>query len=339
MLGGQRADIHEIGKADFVMQAVQVAAALETSGSPKPGNVYRTRDFKDTRFEHFLAGSIALGPAMRKAALRGIYVGRGQMRISGIRLGSLVKEAVVAVRNSHTGGNTHLGISLLFAPLASAAGIGLSRTERLSAEVLKRDVVRVIRGTTENDAVDAFEAIRLASSAALGRIRDRKVPDLYSPRATKEIVERKLTLRKIMLAAARWDSIAREWSTSMRVTFGLGYPTFKQVFRQYRDVNLATVHTFLKILSRIPDTFIARKVGVKETESIERAVQIGMKKAAMISKTADRALQLGGLSTPDGRRVVESLDDYLRRRELNPGTSADLTASSILVAVLCGFRP
>ena len=31
----------------------QLAAALEVSGWPKPGNVHRTADFTDTRFEHY----------------------------------------------------------------------------------------------------------------------------------------------------------------------------------------------------------------------------------------------------------------------------------------------
>ena len=62
--------------ADGVMISAQLAAALEVSGWPKPGNVHRMANFEDTTFEQFIAGSIALGPQARMAALRGIEAGR-----------------------------------------------------------------------------------------------------------------------------------------------------------------------------------------------------------------------------------------------------------------------
>jgi len=54
------------------MRAAQLAACLEVSGTPKPGNVHRAFDFPDTRFEHFLAGGVALGPATREVAGGGV---------------------------------------------------------------------------------------------------------------------------------------------------------------------------------------------------------------------------------------------------------------------------
>ncbi len=32
---------------------INVASLLELAGWPKPGNVHRTQDFQDTKFEHF----------------------------------------------------------------------------------------------------------------------------------------------------------------------------------------------------------------------------------------------------------------------------------------------
>ncbi|MEM1607345.1 MAG: triphosphoribosyl-dephospho-CoA synthase, partial [Candidatus Bathyarchaeia archaeon] len=62
---------------EYIRQRAELAAALEVSGWPKPGNVHRTRDHADARFEHFLAGSIALGPSTAAAALRGIMAAKG----------------------------------------------------------------------------------------------------------------------------------------------------------------------------------------------------------------------------------------------------------------------
>ncbi|MDP6641398.1 MAG: triphosphoribosyl-dephospho-CoA synthase, partial [Nitrososphaerales archaeon] len=57
--------------AKDVMNAAQLAASLEVSATPKPGNVHRNADYPSTRFEHFLSGAVALGPAISSAASQG----------------------------------------------------------------------------------------------------------------------------------------------------------------------------------------------------------------------------------------------------------------------------
>ena len=126
--------------ADDVMRCAQLAAAIEVCGWPKPGNVHRTVDFPDTRFEHFIAGAIALGPTMREAALKGMMVGLGKLEIDKVGVGKLVKSAVSDVNKWHKGGNTHLGVSLLFTPLAVAAGLTYSTNGRIEAEDLRGNV-------------------------------------------------------------------------------------------------------------------------------------------------------------------------------------------------------
>jgi triphosphoribosyl-dephospho-CoA synthase len=80
--------------ADDVMEAAQLAAILEVSATPKPGNVHRGADHLPTRFEHFLAGSVAIGTSMREAARRGQRAAAGRMRYSQIGIGNLTKKAV-----------------------------------------------------------------------------------------------------------------------------------------------------------------------------------------------------------------------------------------------------
>ena len=106
--------------AQRIMQCAQLAAALEVSAWPKPGNVHRTADFSDTKFEHFITGSIALGPTTYEAAKRGVLTGLQHLNIESIGIGSLIKDTIVNVKSWHSGGNTHLGISLLFIPLSAA---------------------------------------------------------------------------------------------------------------------------------------------------------------------------------------------------------------------------
>jgi len=93
------------------------------------------------------------------------------------------------------------------------------------------------------------------------------------------------------------------------------------------DVNKSTVNTYLMILSKIPDTLIARKAG--------------MRRAAWVSERARKVLALGGANTGAGRREIEKLDEDLRidGHMLNPGSTADLSACVVALAIISGYRP
>ena len=77
----------------YVRASSQLAAVLEVSGWPKPGNVHRTKDHFDTRYEHFLAGSIMLGSSAEEAAVKGSMAASGRLDLSKIGVGRLVKKA------------------------------------------------------------------------------------------------------------------------------------------------------------------------------------------------------------------------------------------------------
>ncbi len=322
------------------MQCAQLAAALEVSAWPKPGNVHRTADFSDTKFEHFIAGSVALGPATYEAATRGIQVGLQSLDLREIEIGHLIKEAVKNVSIWHYGGNTHLGISLLFLPLSSAAGYSLITVGKINSSILRCNVRKIMENTTITDAGYVYEAIKLASSAALGRLQQSDFPDLSDQDALKQIQNTQLTLFDLMKVSSEWDNIAHEWTSGLEICFETGYPTINTLLNETGNINLAIVHTFLTILSKFPDTFIGRKIGIKKTPFIEEAVQIGLKATNWISITAKRILTMGGLQSNEGTQKLWDFDNTLRRAggELNPGTTADLTAGSLMIALLCGLR-
>ena len=50
---------------DDLIRCLSLASLLEIAGFPKPGNVHRARNFEKTRFEHFLAGIVAIQPNFR----------------------------------------------------------------------------------------------------------------------------------------------------------------------------------------------------------------------------------------------------------------------------------
>lgn len=308
---------------DYVAQCLQLATLLEVSAYPKPGNVHRTRDFSDTRFEHFLASAVALGPCWREAARRGILISSGKLKPSGANVGGLIKTGVERTRMWHTGGNTSLGTIMLLAPMAVAAGSALESGE-LNEGSLRGNLRLIVKASTPLDAVNVYEAISLANPGGLGKVEEL---DARDPSSRAKILERGATLLKVFELASSRDSIAFEWVNDFKITFEVGYPFFVAELESSKDLNASIVNTFLKLLSEIPDSLIARKAGAEE--------------ALMVSNKAKEALEAGGLRTAEGRRMVAKLDEELSRagNKLNPGTTADLISSILAVAVLNGLRP
>lgn len=325
---------------DDIMRAAQLAACLEVSGTPKPGNVHRAFDFPATRFEHFLAGGVALGPAARGIAARGVKCGLGELADSQVEIGRGVRTMIADIKLWHRGGNTHLGTCLLFAPLAAGGGYAIASHGTLDPDALRAATIRLMEATSVEDAVNVYEAIAEAGGSALGRASGRAAPDVRDGSASEKLRQGAVTLWAAMKSASKWDRVAREWPTGMKTSFEVGYPALLEVLQKTGDINIATVHAFLTILAREPDTFIARKVGLRKTEDVEKAVEIGLTQASAISEEAQDVLREGGLTSTRGREALARLDERLRRSGglLNPGSSADLTASSLFIALLCGLR-
>ena len=308
--------------ASEISRRLELAMLFEVSAYPKPGNIHRTRDYPDTRFEHFLASAVACRASYETAAERGLLIGNGILRREGALVGSIIRDAAVDAIHSQRGGNTSLGTVTLLVPLAVAAGMAL--TKRFSLHRLRLNLKRVLESTTDADTVAFYEAVRNSKVGGLGKAPQL---DLRDPSSRTEILRRKISLHDVFRIASGWDSICLEWTTNYSTTFDLGYPYFKNELSKTDDINQATVDTYLRILCEKPDTLIARKAGTR--------------KARWASNRARKALALGGATTIAGRKEIQRLDDQLRinGNQLNPGATADLTAAVVALATLSGFRP
>jgi triphosphoribosyl-dephospho-CoA synthase len=309
--------------AEHVSRCLELAILLEVSAHPKPGNVHRTADFPETRYEHFLASAVAVAPHFRHAAERGVQVSTGKIGPADIGIGTIIKDAVESMSSWQSDGNTLLGAIILLSPLAVGAGMTLAEDE-FSLARLRRSVRTVVESSTPMDAVNVYDAILMAKPAGLGKAPKLDVTD---PASKQKILEDKVTLFEVFKIASKYDSIASEWVNNYPITLDLGYPYFTQQLEETKDINTATVHTFLKILSEVPDTLIARKVGLA--------------KAKEISVQARRVLERGGLTNPVGRRQLQKFDRKLRdpAHELSPGTTADITEAVLAISILGGYRP
>lgn len=310
---------------DLVSRCATLAALLEVSAYPKPGNVHRTRDFPSTKYEHFLAGSVAMGTVMGRLAVRGFDAERGSIRWRDIEVGRHIQKAVTDTLSWQRGGNVNLGVVLLFAPLAAAGGAAIDDGLDVDAEKLRDRLRKVIRSTTPEDAVSVYETIRMTlAPRVLGEVEDLDVRDDSS---MMRIKDEGVDLLDVFMRCSERDSICAEWVSDFEATFEVGYPYLKRSLAQNGDINSAVVDTFLFILSRKPDSLIRRKSGLE--------------KASEVSREAGLILQAGGSGSAHGGGMLRKLDEELQKAEgaLNPGTTADLTAASIFVALLEGWRP
>ncbi len=269
-----------------VVWAAQMACLFEVNAE-KPGNVSRRADFHDTRFEDFLASARAIGPAVQKAVRAPV--------------GETVLRAVRDTRR-FVSTNTNLGMVLLLAPLAKAAGAG-------GPEGLRPKVARVLGELTVEDARNVYQAIRLAAPSGLGQVERHDV-------SHDDVAA---TLREAMGMAQGRDSVAREYVTDFEITIGLGYETLRRAWEEGRGFSEAIVLTFLTVLAQVPDTLIERKGGRAAAEAV--------------SRRAGEVLVGGENLSPLWREELIRFDHELRdeTHRLNPGTTADLVAASIFV--------
>jgi len=307
--------------ADYISRCLELAILFEVSGYPKPGNIHRTADFSETIFEHYLASAVAIAPSFRKAAEQGIKFSNGEIGASELGIGSMIKDAVNRMLSSQKGGNTLLGAIIILAPIAAAAGM---IDGKISLVKLRKNIKMVVESTTPEDAIQTYDAIALVNPGGLNHSKDLDVNDLKSK---KKILDQGITLYDTFKIASVYDSIAYEWVNNYPTTFDLGYPYLVKELEKTGNLNIATVHSFLKILAEVPDTFISRKVG--------------QQKAERISIQANNVLKQGGLSTSKGKQLLLEFDKNLRdsKNDLSPGTTADITEAVLALNNLLGYIP
>jgi triphosphoribosyl-dephospho-CoA synthase len=296
---------------------------LEVSAD-KPGNVNLVVGFEGTNHMHFLASAVAAAPHFRLAAERGMAAAEGEIALKDVGVGRIIRDCVTDISAWQSGGNTLLGTVILFSPLAVAAGMTQDEKGVFNLSVLRQNLKKVVEASTPEDAVAVYEAVGIAKPSGLGKAPDLDVND---PSSVKRIIEERISLYHVFKIASFYDMICSEWVNNYPVTFEYAYPLLMQNLKEDGDINTAVIHTFLAVLAKHPDTFIARKVGLK--------------RACEVSAAAEEVLKSGGLKTAAGREKLREFDAMLRRESnlLNPGTTADIIAAALALAVLGGYRP
>jgi triphosphoribosyl-dephospho-CoA synthase len=233
---------------------------------------------------------------VRSALALGPVFARRRARARSV--GQLIADGVQATARVASV-NTNLGIVLLFAPLVRAAAT------RAAEETLRAATERVLAQLDVDDATAAFAGIVQARPGGLGAAPEH---DVTAPA--------RVSLLEAMAVAAHRDSIASEYATGYAIVFDTGLRLLAEALRDGAGTLDAIVSLHLGLLASHPDTLIERKAGAEATRVVAR----------------------GAREVREGTRSLRDFDASLRGPDhrLNPGTTADLVAATLLAALLSG---
>ncbi|MHA1409788.1 MAG: triphosphoribosyl-dephospho-CoA synthase [Candidatus Odinarchaeia archaeon] len=275
--------------------------------------MHRFANFTKTRFEHFIVGHVSTGIYFIELAKKAWNI----RNLSELKLGKTLFNCVKTSTTWQSGGNINFGALILLLPLIS--GFTISKKLKIKKEeAIRSKIHEIVKATTIEDSIYFYKSVKLAKP---GGLKKADKYDVTNPKFIEEIKSDKKNLYDLLEISSKWDSISKEWINKYYITFEIGAPTFIKTLNDTNDVNIATVNTFLKILSYTPDTLIARK---NDYETAKK-----------ITDEAKKIIAKGGLLTKEGKELVKQLDNELQRKKglLNPGSSADITISSIMTAL------
>lgn len=218
-----------------------------------------------------------------------------------LAVGELILQAIAATRTV-VNCNTNLGIVLLFAPLCRAIH------ECDTFEQLPEALAQVLNNLTVDDAKACYQAIRLADAGGLGEAEKQDIKTIPT-----------ISLKQAMALAQEHDTIAKQYLNNYHEIFNIGLPNLTAAINCEETIEWATALAYLTILSRVPDTLVCRK------QSREHANAVTKKATHLI----DKMNNIKKLS--DFKNDIIAWDNELKKEAINPGTTADLTAATLLL--------
>jgi triphosphoribosyl-dephospho-CoA synthase len=261
----------------------------------KPGNVHVFADGHGMSIHDFI----------KSADVSAVEIAKPNLTV-GERIFSAVEATQTAV-----GLNTNLGIILLCAPLIHAALL----TSIDGNQSLQQRLVYTLNTLSVNDGLLTARAIVLANPAGLG---SSSLNDVHK--------QPNVTLLEMMTSAQHRDLIACQYANNFADIFEFGLTRYAQAMTKWQDFSnrgqnqaWATTALYLGFLTRQLDTHVIRKHGeVLATELMREA----------------HAIEALYWATDNPKLVQKQLlawDASLKARNINPGTSADLTVATLLV--------
>ncbi len=216
---------------------------------------------------------------------------------AGLTVGQRILNATQATWSA-VGCNTNLGIVLLTAPMIQAAYADEGFNQKTLQAVLNALAVR--------DAIDAYKSIAMANPAGLGAAAEHDVQDVPQ-----------VSLLEGMQAAAGRDLIAQQYSDGYQAVFN-ALALYKTYLALWGREAWAVTAVYLHFLAEFEDSHIARKHGNKIAQTIQLEAKNHFQH--FVAQENPKLYQA----------VLLDWDSDLKKRGINPGTSADLTVACLL---------
>jgi triphosphoribosyl-dephospho-CoA synthase len=221
----------------------------------------------------------------------------------GAPIGAAFESAIEGM-SGQSGGNTQFGALLVTVPLVRAAAAG-----RLTPD----GVTETVEATTVADACAFYEAFEHVDVAVEDPPEGLDPLDVRRGAAAADALrERGATLYDVMALSADRDGVAAEWCSGFERSFEAAAWLLEDGGPIYRRASRA----FLRLLAAEPDTFVATRNGEAAAEEATRRARAVL----------------------DGEADAESLAEEFVARDINPGTTADITAGALFVALERGLE-
>ncbi|HSH55163.1 MAG TPA: triphosphoribosyl-dephospho-CoA synthase [Methylotenera sp.] len=221
-----------------------------------------------------------------------------------VSVGERIYAAIEATQKA-VGLNTNLGLVLLCAPLIQAVLTGDRE------QSLEKNLSVVLSNMTIDDAVLTAQAIVLANPAGLGSVSAHDVHQQPT-----------VTLLEMMRSAQYQDFIALQYANNFSDILGFGLQRYDEAMAKWQNQAWATTAVYLGFVSRQLDTHIVRKYGKVFSEAV------------MIEAKAIEATHWAAENPKLIQKKLLEWDASLKERNINPGTSADLTVATLLASLL-----
>ena len=315
----------------FIAQSAVLAHNLLYANDTKPGGASFNNEFVDTKNEHFLAGASSLFSPIFGLAKRGILVAENHLWYEDAEIGYFIQKSLEKSQTWYkSSGNTILGTLIMFTPITlgianSFANEGMKTNIKLNLDNVIYITDQFIKNSTTEDCIHLTKALNASVSKNI--LPSDKEEDNFN--SFLEIHNHERTnLYEFTKFYKDRDLVFYELSHKYQNTMKYGYPTFLKCYEENQDFKTSITQTYITLLSEKKDTHIAKRFGNEI--------------ASKVNRRAKEIIKEGGVFTKDGLELMSELDLFLttsHERVINPGSTADVTATTIFLALIQGYRP
>jgi triphosphoribosyl-dephospho-CoA synthase len=218
-------------------------------------------------------------------------------------VGVAFERAVMGMAGDH-GKNTQFGALLLLTPLVRTAS---------NDDLSPTGADHVVTNTTVEDAANFYRAFEQVDVFVSEPPEKYETLDVRRGGAAIPVVEEQgLTLLDVMALGDNEDDVAREWTGGFERSFAVA-EWIGELSGPLSD-RAATV--FCEQLAEYPDTLVAKKHGKEVAKGVSKEVADAL----------------------NDERELKAVADGFVEQEINPGTTADIVAAGLFIALERGIE-